>query len=176
MTEDRADQIRDAVKDTFLDNLTELLLGSGLRLGEALGLDQGDVADGVVIVRRSKTRIRAVNVSADAADALRREIASAPRRGPREPVFFGPRTGDRMRADTVTHAFPRLLTAAGLPRMTPHGLRHGAATILLTKGAPMKVIQEQLGHASMQTTSRVYAHVIPELQREAAQLLNRRAK
>jgi integrase len=174
MTEDRADAIRDAVRGTFLGNLTELLLGSALRLGEALGLDQGDIGDGFVLVRRSKTRVRAVMVTDDAAVALKRQVASSKRRGPKEPVFFGPKTGERLTGSTVSHAFPKLLQRAGLPRLSPHGLRHGAATIMLTKGAPMRVIAEQLGHRNPSLTARVYAHVVPEAQRDAVRLLGRR--
>lgn len=175
LTAAQADAILDATAETWTGPMVRLLLGSGMRLGEAIGLDQGDLMleAGYVRVRVSKTRARAVPISDDATLALREALNLAPRRGPKEPVFFGPRTHDRMRGDSVTHVLPRILEAAGLPRLTPHGLRHGAATLMLSGGAPMRAIADQLGHRNPALTARVYAHVIPELQRAAVNLLQR---
>lgn len=176
LTAAEADAIVEAADPTFLGPLIRLLLGSGLRLGEALGLDQGDLLldAGFVRVRRSKTSVRAVPVSDDAVAALRDALRAAPRRGDGEPVFYGPRTGERLRGATVSHALPRVLTRAGLDRLAPHALRHGAATLMLAEGVPMRVIAEQLGHRNPALTARVYAHVIPEAQRAAVAHLERR--
>jgi integrase len=176
MSDATADQILEATRGTFLGPLTELLLGSGMRLGEALGLDQGDLHldASFVVVRVTKTRVRAIPISDDAAEALRKHVASVKRRGPDEPVFFAPRSGGRLSGATVSHAFPKMLTRAGLPRLTPHGLRHGAATLMVAKGVPMRHVAEQLGHKNPALTARVYAHVLPEAQKEAVRLLNRR--
>lgn len=168
-----ADRIIDVVEGHWLEPIVRLLLGSALRLGEAVALNQGDVADGFVRLRKSKTTLRAVPVSDDAAAALRSAIARAPRIGPDEPVFFGARRGQRLRGDAVTAALPRLLGANGLPRVTPHGLRHGAASIMVAGGVHMRTIAEQLGHTSPAFTAKVYAHVVPELQREAVSRLPR---
>ncbi len=177
MTEDAADAIRTAVQGTFLEAIVELLLGSGLRLGEALGLDQGDVRGNVVMVRRTKTRMRAVDISDDAAEALRRHIAALTVRGPDQPIFWGLRGAARyrrLRGTTVSHAFPRLLAEAGLDRLNVHGTRHGTASLLLGKGATMKEVAEQLGHRSITTTDRYYAHIERAALQRNVQLLNRR--
>ncbi|MEU8246500.1 tyrosine-type recombinase/integrase [Nonomuraea sp. NPDC048916] len=55
-----------------------------------------------------------------------------------------------------------------LPRIRVHDLRHTHATILLMGGKPVKVVSERLGHADPAITLRVYAHVMPGNQREAA--------
>jgi integrase len=177
LTDEQAAAILDATAQTWLGPFVAFLLGSGLRRGEALGLNQGDLHldAGFVSLRVSKTTIRAVPISDDAVEAARLALAAAPRRGAKEPVFFGPKTGERLAGATVTHALPRLLEDAGLPRMAPHGLRHGAATLMLSGGASLRAVQEQLGHTSPRMTSR-YAHVIPEQQRAAVRLLNRPAK
>lgn len=174
LTDQDADRILEAVSGSWIERPVRVWLGSGLRRGEVLGLDQADIGDGFVRVRVSKTLIRAVPVSGDALDALHEAVSAVPRVGPKEPVFFSPRTGDRMRGDSITHALPRLLEAAGLGRLTPHALRHGAATIMLAGGAPMRVIAEQLGHKNPSLTARIYAHVVPESQRNAVGLLERR--
>jgi len=176
MTEDDADRIREAVDGTFLEPLVELLLGSGLRLGEALGLDQGDVNGNVLMVRRTKTRKRAVVISDDAEQALWRHIAAAKVRGPNVPVFASIRKdgSGRLSPSSAYHAFQRLLREAGLPPMRLHDLRHGAASMMVAQGVHMKVVADQLGHRSVQTTDRFYAHVAPSSLQEAVRLLNRR--
>ncbi len=176
MTEDMAERITEVTRDTFLGPLTELLLGSGMRLGEALGLDQSDLHldDGFVLVRRSKTKVRAVPVSDDAVNALRRQLTIVPRRGPNEPVFFAPRGTGRLSQATVSHAFPRMLMAAGLPRHRVHDLRHGTASMLIASGVSMKLVAEQLGHSSITTTDRYYAHILPSDLQDAVRRLNRR--
>jgi integrase len=167
LTATAAQRLLDAIEGDEFEYLYRLLLGSGLRLGEALGLDWADVKDGYVLVRISKTKVRATPISDDAVEALRLQKIRSKRVGDNEPVFLGPRSGERLSGPTVGHALPRLLERAGLPRMTPHALRHGAATLMLSQGVPMKVIQEQLGHRNMSTTANFYAHVVPEARREA---------
>lgn len=178
MSDDQADRLLDAVASHWLEPLIVLLLGSALRLGEAVSLHQGDVFPdaGYVTLRKSKTDLRSVPVSPDAAQAIRDAKAAAPRRGPNEPLFFGPRSGEQLTGATVSHALPKLLERAGLPRVTPHGLRHGAASIMVAKGVHMRVIAEQLGHRNPALTARVYAHVLPESQRQAVAALPRRSK
>lgn len=179
MTHEDAELIRDISRGTFIEALVDLLLGSALRLGEALGLNQGDVhlqvEDPFVTLRTSKTTLRAVMISDDAAEALRSHLVRAKRRGPNEPLFIGPRSGHRLTTSTVSHALPRLLENAGVDRLTPHGLRHGAATIMLSEGTDLRFIQEQLGHKSYNLTAKTYAHVVPSVQRAAVRKLNRRA-
>lgn len=181
LTDEQADRIVDAVAGTWVELPVRVLLGSGMRRGELLGLDQGDLMldAGYVRVRRSKTGPRPVPVSDDAVAALRMALDAAPRNGPSEPVFFSPRANraghrDRLAPDSLSHALPRMLERAGLGHLAPHALRHGAATLMLTGGASMRVIAEQLGHRNPALTSRLYAHVVPESQRAAVAHLERR--
>lgn len=177
ITPDDADRIVEAVDGTWVGPIVRLLLGSGIRLGEAVGLDQGDLMldTGFVRVRVSKTNVRAVPVTDDAVSALREALAAAPRRGPDEPVFYSPRKPrERLKGSSVSHALPRILASQGLPALHPHDLRHGAATLMLFAGHQMRVISEQLGHRNPAITSRYYAHVIPEAQRAAVASLERR--
>ena len=62
----------------------------------------------------------------------------------------------------------RMIAEAGLsPEMTLHTLRRSAATLLLSMGVPMKVIQEILGHSSYTITANIYTDVLPSMQKEA---------
>lgn len=169
MTSDDAAALLNAVTGHPFEAVYRLLLGSGMRLGEALGLDWPDVHEGYVIVRESKTQVRAVPISEDAAAAL---VTLSETSGQVGPVFVGPRGGKRLRGDVVYHAWVRLLAANGLDKMRVHDLRHGVATLMLTQGVHMRVIAEQLGHRDMATTSRTYAHVVPESQRRAIGVLD----
>lgn len=174
MRPETAEAIIEAVADTWIERPVRVLLGSGMRLGEAMGLDQGDVLPGYVRVRRSKTTVRAVPVSDDAQAALAEAIRKAPRIGADEPVFFAPNGVGRMLGPSVSHALPRILVAAGLARLTPHALRHGVATLMLADGTSMRTISEQLGHRNPAITARVYAHVLPEAQVRALASLPKR--
>ncbi len=181
LTEADAAAIIAACRGSSVEHLVVLLLGSGMRLGEALGLDWRDVdlEDGFVIVRRTKTHVRAVPISDDAVEALRAQKAATPRYGPDEPVFIQQKrsrlTGhrERLRADSALTIFQKRLEDAGLPKMRLHDLRHGVASLLVARGVHMRVIAEQLGHANPALTARTYAHVVPASQREAVSLLNR---
>jgi len=53
-------------------------------------------------------------------------------------------------------------------RIKFHGLRHTCATLLLQAGQPVHVVSERLGHTQVTMTLQVYAHVLPDMQTEAA--------
>ena len=48
-----------------------------------------------------------------------------------------------------------------------HDLRHSAATLLLSKSVPVKVVSEMLNHADVGITLSIYAHVLPDMQKGA---------
>jgi integrase len=61
------------------------------------------------------------------------------------------------------------LAKAGMRRVRFHDLRHSCATLLLVQGISPRVVMEVLGHSEIALTMNAYSHVVPELQREAAQ-------
>ncbi len=85
--------------------------------------------------------------------------------------MFRTQTGKPIHGAAARQGFQRKLVRAGLPRMRFHDLRHGAASLLLAQGVHARVVMEQLGHSQIGTTMNIYAHVAPELQREAARRL-----
>ncbi len=60
----------------------------------------------------------------------------------------------------------------GLPSIRFHDLRHSAATLFLSQGVHPKVVQERLGHSQISVTLDTYSHVLPTLQKEAAQKID----
>ena len=83
--------------------------------------------------------------------------------------LFTTSVGTPMIGSDVTRRFQALLRGAGLPAMRFHDLRHGAASLLLAQGVHPRVVMEMLGHSTITLTMNVYSHVIPDLQREAAE-------
>lgn len=70
----------------------------------------------------------------------------------------------------------KVCKAAGVPVIRMHDLRHSAATILLRRGIPAKVVSEILGHANIGTTLDIYSHVDVSMQRSATDILGEIAK
>jgi Phage integrase family len=71
-----------------------------------------------------------------------------------------------------TISFQTRLKKAALSRMRFHDLRHGTATMLLARGVDLRTISDILGHSQYSTTADLYAHVAPQLKREAADKLD----
>ena len=82
---------------------------------------------------------------------------------------FTTRTGKPVGPDWLTRLFRRLVAASGLPPVTLHGLRHGAATLALAAGTDLKVVQDQLSHSTVVLTADTYTSVLPETARAAAE-------
>jgi len=73
----------------------------------------------------------------------------------------------------LSHAFLKLLRSEKLPLIRFHDLRHTHATMLLLEHVPVKTISERLGHSSTLITQDLYSHVLPEMQLEAANAMDR---
>lgn len=152
-----------------------LLLGfCGLRWGEMCALRVGDVdyGRGRVEVRSNLVRVgtgwvegspkngevRSVPMPQIVADALR---VVTDGRGPEERVFA--EDGEPPRLQSVTAArsnrtwYVSAIRRAGVPAVSPHELRHTAASIAVHAGANVKALQRMLGHASASMTLDVYA-------------------
>jgi integrase len=75
--------------------------------------------------------------------------------------------------------YAQLIKVAKVKAIKFHGLRHTCATLLLQAGTPIHVVSERLGHSKVSMTMEVYAHVLPDMQKDAAAtmgaLLHRKA-
>ncbi|XVQ13191.1 tyrosine recombinase XerC [Spirillospora sp. CA-255316] len=145
----------------------EVLYGTGVRVSELCGLDVDDIdverGTARVLGKGNKERTVPVGEPATRAvgDWLRtgRPALATEHSGPA--LFLGAR-GGRLHptsARRIVHA--RIAEVGEVPDVSPHGLRHSAATHLLEGGADLRSVQEILGHASLQTTQ-IYTHVSPE--------------
>ena len=76
--------------------------------------------------------------------------------------------GKPLLPDSVTHAWHKLASRIGLKGIRLHDARHTHASLMLKQGIHPKIVQERLGHASIQITLDTYSHVVPGLQQAAA--------
>ncbi|MDQ1730438.1 MAG: integrase/recombinase XerC [Pseudonocardiales bacterium] len=170
---DSAEQLRDRL-------VLEMLYGTGIRVAELVGLDLGDLDYGrrVVRVLGKGNKQRTVPFGVPAARAAQ-EWLSQGRTEWQTPDSGaalllgrrGRRLDQRAARDIVNKYTAGLVGGHGL---SPHGLRHSAATHLLEGGADLRAVQELLGHASLATTQ-IYTHVSVERLRKSFEQAHPRA-
>jgi integrase len=182
--------------------LYALAATTGLREGEILGLAWPDVEglDGPVAtltVRHAMARQRdgsyslaqpktsrsrrTIELSASTVRALRHQrsrqnadrLASGQLWQDRDGLVFTDEIGRPLRPWVVSKSFSVALLRLGLPHVRLHDLRHGAASLLLSQGVPLKLVSEQLGHSTLAITADVYSHVDREMKHEVAAALDR---
>lgn len=169
---DACDRLRDRL-------LFALLAGSGLRIGEALGLRHEDVC-----ARRCEVAVRArVNANGARAKSWGRTVPVAAalielysdylhiEYGDLDCDYvfvnlWGGRVGQPLAYASVHRLVGRLRARSGVD-FEPHWLRHTYATDLLRRGTPVEVVRELLGHVSVSTTIDTYAHLDVEDARRA---------
>ena len=162
------------------------LASTGLRAGEGLALQVGDVdvQQGRLAIRQTirKHRVgspksgkpRTVDIPPSSMTILRGWIdtirAEAAVRGQEATWLFPSLTGQQPMDEAPTRqAFRRTLKAAGiLRRLRIHDLRHTYASLALQRGVPLVVVSRQLGHASIAITADIYGHLAPDAGRQAA--------
>lgn len=193
LTPDEARTFLGGVRGHRLEALFSVALALGLRQGEALGLrwDDIDFNAGTLRVSHQLQRIdgrltlvppktdksrRTLVMPSMIAEQLRshekRQVAEKLWAGSKwheTGLVFANRVGEPTQARRVIEQFHKALANAGLRRVRFHDLRHSCATLLLVQGISPRVVMEVLGHSEIALTMNAYSHVVPELQREAAQ-------
>lgn len=188
-----------AATDDPLEALYVLALTTGMRQGELLALRWGDVdleRRRLAVTRtvrrisgqgwhvgppKSKSGLRRIELTDLAVAALRRHrerqrfqrLAAGEAWQEQDLVFTNEVGGFIEATNLVQRSFRPLLERATLPRIRFHDLRHSTASLLLVEGKLTKVVQELLGHSSIQITDDTYRHVAPVLHRDAVDALER---
>jgi site-specific recombinase XerD len=133
--------------------LVLLMITSGLRISEAVGINTDDITtnhgrDVVHVTRKGGSRSY-VRI----APTVREAVLTASNNREEGPIFLGPRQRrlSRRRAGTL---LTQLGHTAGIQHVTPHLLRHTAATQAILNGTPIEDVQQLLGHRSIDTTRR----------------------
>jgi len=182
----------DAVRGAMLEIPTLIALGTGMRLGEVLGLRWQDVDLDSATARvrqtlqvtmqfdtpKSHRSTRTLSLPAFLVEALKRCRKSQNERR----LMLGESwheldlvcergDGQPLRPDTISKQFRTVARAADLD-ITFHGLRHTHASLMLAAGADLKVTSSRLGHSSISITADLYTHVASDQDRRAAEALN----
>ncbi len=196
-TDGEARRFLDASGADRLSALWALMLSTGMRRGEALGLRWEDIDFGaarlsvvqhVVVVRnraliqeiKTPSSRRSIALYPDVVGALRKHAA----RQKEERLLVGPAwtdsglvfttsVGTVLHPRNVRRSFDQAVARAGVPPITLHDLRHTAATLALKAGAHPKLVQEMLGHARVAITLDLYSHVVEEMHHDVADKLGR---
>jgi integrase len=190
-----AEQAHTFLRETSGDRLAtlyRLMLVTGLRRGEVVGLRWEDVdldgrclfvvqqiteVRGRALVGTPKTKrgARIVPLDATTVDHLRdyREAQELEKTawGPAwngQELVFTREDGRNLRPEYVTRHFQRLASDAGLPVIRLHDLRHTNASLALAAGVDLKVVSERLGHSTTAITADLYTHVHRGVGRAAA--------
>lgn len=197
---DEAMTFLDKTKSDAMSPLWHFLLLEGMRRGEGLGLRWKDInwergtahiiqtvaADissrgEPIILARTKTAAGARTVKLSSATlALLKDHrkAWAERKIAAETwadhdLIVCTSKGTPINPNNVTRSFDLIVKRAGVRRITPHGLRHTHATMLLKQGVPAKIVSERLGHASVGITLDRYSHLVGDMQDTAADAIDR---
>lgn len=186
-------QLVQAAKGTEMELVIDMELCMGLRRGELLGLEWGDidwenrkisivrnrvVVNGKSIVKDPKTAnsVRTLDVPEMLIKKLKRHKAACAERRlamgstytVTDYVIVHP-DGKPIYPEYLSQMLTKLQDRACLPHCRFHDLRHLCASIMLLQGVNVKVAQERLGHKDISTTMNIYSHVLPSSAKEAAE-------
>lgn len=196
LTPEQARAFLNAAAGHEFEHLFTVMLATGLRIGEALGLQWSAVS---VESKRLQVRRQLIEIPRQPRRFGEPKSASGKRSIPLIPVavaalhaqrarvlqyklvagaawqdqdlIFSDQLGRFLVSRRVDRVFKSLLLQAGLPTtFTPHSLRHSTGTYLTARGVPDRLVMEMLGHSSLKMTRR-YQHVMSSMLNEAAEQL-----
>lgn len=178
--------------------LYQLALTTGMRQGELLGLQWKDINwdRKTIHIRRQLTRIpgghlsfaqlktrssiRTTSLGDSTTSALKqhrkKQLLESEKAGTRwqdHDLIFPTSTGSPTNPSNLYYrSFKLLLKDAELPSIRFHDLRHTAASLMLNHGVPILIVSKRLGHAQPSITLDVYGHIMPNMQEEAASIMD----
>ena len=183
---DEVNSLLEQVTDPFYQTLFLLVIQTGLRRSESVGLQWRDVdlAAATLSVRRAWIKLpsgemeltspksrqaRVVDLPAESVEALKaHRVRQADVAGKGNFIFCHP-DGSPLNPNLVTRVFKRTATKAGLENFRFHDLRHTHASLMLALGVHLKVVSERLGHSGIGITGNHYSHVLPTVQKGAVE-------
>jgi integrase len=197
LTKEQVNIFLDKVKNSRMGTLFLLLVSSGMRPSEALGLKWSDVDHDNcrVTINRKLTRTdnswkleepktsksrRTIPLPKQVIEDLKGHqkeqaeyiLKCKPGKYNNQDLVFTALNGEPLcTRNVLMRHFKPLLKEAGLPDIRLYDLRHTCATLLLQAGINPKVVSERLGHSSIVLTLDTYSHVLPDMQEEASNKL-----
>lgn len=188
LTDDEVMRLAEAIGDPVRSTLVLTLAYTGLRWSEAIGLRVRDVnaLRRRLNVRRPLVEIDGIFHEGEPKSWERRTVPYpaflslaiahlCEGLGPDDHLFVDDRGQHIRQPHTESSWFLAGLDAADIERLTPHDLRHTAASLAISSGANVKVVQRMLGHKSAAMTLDVYADLFPDDLEQVAERLDERA-
>lgn len=157
--------------------IIELLYATGVRVSELVSIKLADIdfKNRVIRVMGKGRKERIVVFSKSCAETLLNFVKNH-RKSPENPYLFTNNKGERLTSRGVEYILKGIAQKCNLDLgLHPHLFRHTFATHLLEGGADLRVIQELLGHESINTTQ-IYTHVTEETMKNQFELAHPRAK
>jgi len=195
LSPEQARHLLETLKGHRNESLYALMLSTGIRRGEALGLmwKDFDRNSGVLRIARQLKREGTQLVTTDTKTAKSRRAVNLP-----EPMLLSLLEHEKRQEDERTtlsdywietgyiftssvgtpidprnlyREFQGICRKAGLGDWHPHELRHSAASLMLAQGVKIQVVSQVLGHASIRMTADVYGHLLEPDRKEAAEAM-----
>lgn len=167
--------------------LVYLLFDTGIRRGEACGLQWSDIdfakscitirhnlqyspAKGVYMATTKNGKVRTVDIGRDTLELLRAQRIEQSTRAISKFVFTQENSAEPMHPQSPTRYFEKFGERYGIKDFHPHKLRHSSASVAITNGADVVSVSQRLGHSDTAVTLRMYAHANEESIRRAGEI------
>jgi site-specific recombinase XerD len=174
LTEEMAQQLIAAADKPWYRALVVLLLSTGIRRSEAVGitLDDIDLEQRQLLIRGKGDKERVVPLTDQAVEAIQAYLPHRTQGGSQH-LFVSAYGGHPIQGRVVNAMLATTIEKAGLKGqgITPHKLRHTFATHLIRNGVDIRTVQEMLGHSELETTAK-YLHSDTKTKRAAVGKLN----
>lgn len=194
-TAEQANRFLAASSEHRLIGLFSLALDTGMRRGELCGLRWSDIdfKAGLISVARNRVTVgyqvddttpkshkaRVIDID----EHTVADLKAHRRRQNKERLAWGElwqdhglvftrEDGTPVHPQSLVRILKRLARQCEVPEITVHDLRHTHATLGLAAGVPAKVMQERLGHSSVEITLDLYSHTVPGMQAAAARMIS----
>jgi len=182
-SEEMIEKLLELVKGTKIEVCVYLGVFCGLRRSEVCGLRWKDIdfdnntiticnkiTRGNTLIEKERTKTLSSYRTMPMENELKKFMLNLKETQNKDKELFGSeyidngyvcvwQDGHSLLPEYVSHKFKEIIQKNNMPDITFHGLRHTCATLLLSKGYDIKLIQEYLGHSSVVTTGNIYAHV-----------------
>lgn len=180
------DKHNQTYEEKLFNTIIYLLLGTGMRIGEVCALDWTDAYFDTNIISVNKTLNSKDEVNSPKTKSSKRDIdvdkftmgkvadfkkvqrIESMKLGKREKTMFSTITREYPVRENLRRRLYKILEELGIERAGFHAFRHTHASILLNAGVPYKQLQLRLGHAKLDTTMNIYAHLSNEKLKETA--------
>ena len=197
LDENQVSQLMIVLRGDRHEALVHLAVATGMRQAELLGLKWSDLDWNKQTIRvqrqlrrdfhegemfippKTKAGRRTIALGAKSIEKMRehwerqnQERRQVGERWKEYDLIFPSSIGTPLNYSNLVKSFKQILSMAGLPDIRFHDLRHTAASLMLNHGIPVIVVSRMLGHSKVSITLDIYGHLMPEMQHQAAVLMD----